>query len=169
MTVFACLRSESHSGGITLVAGLGSEPYLPGSGRHADENANGVRPALTSRQEEWESERSFRRIFAALCNVLTEDEVRELIVGYLNLVGWSDYDLEWLNEGHNYYVLHAAIERAETVDSWAQYARSAYPKAPKGFPAVGNPAKGPRVSQSGAIRLERLHRLPPGAEAAADD
>lgn len=125
-------------------------------------------------QREWEREESFRRIFAALSNVLTDAELREILRGYLDLVGLTDeVEAEVRGEIHPsefYFVLHLAIARTENgAVIWATYVRSVHPKAPKGLSEVGLPANGPKHKQSDSIRIERQQKLPPGAHDSSCD
>ena len=125
---------------------------------------------MLSSQMEWEHEDSFRRIFAALSTELRDAALRELLEGFLDLVGQADAAEEPMSQGEFYVALYIGIEKTPGgAKIWATYVRSVYPKAPEGFSEIGQPANGPKSKQSDSIRLERQQRMPPGVHDSASD
>lgn len=178
-TAFACPDLASRSPSATTHAvGITFGSCLPGSRSPVDAVAVSVgdsiqlgRPLVpSSRQMEWEHEDSFRRIYAALSNVLDDPELHALLQGFLALVAQESAAEEAMDTGEFYVALHIGVTRTLNGSRiWAAYVKARFPKAPEGFSDVGQPANGPKNKPSDSIRLEQQQRMPPGAHESASD
>lgn len=102
-------------------------------------------------QEEWDVELSWRRIYCALNETLTEAVLKRILVGFLRELRRDDLLSELRCRRDLYYVLAQTVRLVEDAEAlWADYVRAVHPYAPEGFDAIGRMGNEKKNRQSEA-------------------
>lgn len=103
-------------------------------------------------QDEWDAERSWRRIYCALSETLSDRKLKKLITEFVRSQG--DFaGREDVERAVRAGALYAAVAFTLTKFPdgeirWTAYIRKVYPVAPKKFEDIGRMANAPKNKQS---------------------